>query len=621
MLRQSNFVFIHLLNILSFIFLLILPGFSFISFLFPNSKVINLEAKLILSITFSIAILELTGLILNFTIGVGIYTLFFSIYFIIFVMSLITSLKFKKRLTESKKIIEMSSFVYLAYLVFFSLPLLTIISIYRVVNDYTYRHLAFFEANKKMDFLNPFIETGGYKFDFVDLYPGYDLILRYLGIFSELPTETIQILPIPGIAITLTLYLLLTKLTTNRLLAIILSISAVPLDMAFSLQFNSVHYYSINALYYLAFLYFLISYLETKNDRKYFIILLSVLYISSLFIHHRAPIWMILTLFGLIGISWIIDRNRHKLVFLALSFLILYLAFNKVAFNQYLPKAVEYGLSFGFDTLNYSIYKIVGLKETTQNYMYPPSPAFIYSDEYNTINSIKHLSFMILTSWAFLFKIKKIFKSGKEMSINDTIFLTLFSCLIAESITYFMIGRVSMLYFTLVSAIFLAVIISDILEKLKKHKLRTFFVSTLIIIILIISAVKFAVAYRDNFNMGKIGYEDILEGSKWSLAHGENIKITGDFRVFSMFLLENSKYYVFPDYIPLSQPIYANIVEGRKINSNTYFLLNKKDLDSTVISMFWWYFEPFSKYYNEINLNPYLDKVYEDSRIEVYLSK
>ncbi|MCX7837830.1 MAG: hypothetical protein N2323_07835, partial [candidate division WOR-3 bacterium] len=161
-------------------------------------------------------------------------------------------------------------------------------------------------------------------------------------------------------------------------------------------------------------------------------------------IHHRAPVWMILTIFGFVGASQILKikvSQTRQLILLGLVFLIAYFGFNKVVYDQYLPKAIEHGLFYGFETLFYSINKILGLEgDIVEKYMYPPSPTAIFSEDYNYISSLKLiLSFTLILFIPFL---KLIIKKTSFSSLNskDLLFVTLLFCFVAEHIFYSMLG-------------------------------------------------------------------------------------------------------------------------------------------------------------------------------------
>jgi len=64
--QENSYPLIYIRNILGAIFVLFLPGYSLIKLLFPKKEIDNIE-RTVLSIGMSLALVPITGLILNYT--------------------------------------------------------------------------------------------------------------------------------------------------------------------------------------------------------------------------------------------------------------------------------------------------------------------------------------------------------------------------------------------------------------------------------------------------------------------------------------------------------------------------------------------------------------------------
>lgn len=608
-------------------FTLLFPGYLLLNAIFPHKNTLNLEEKWILGIPISIATLEFIGLALNSIVGIQLsyYSLF--LIFLIFIASLVTLYrrsKFKiiQRGEVQNKIGEIRGYIILLLI---SLPFLILYFQIGVASEYSYRHWAFVELSRDLNHMNPLIETQGYGFSFVSLYPGHDMVLLSITKFSALSVQTLQFLPITGVALTLIFYLLSKRFLGSSLIALVLAIATIPLDTAYSLQYNPLWYYSLTVLFYLSFVYFLLKYFESR--RVEFIPILLFVFVGAFFMHHRVPFWMILTLVGTNLYSFLISLLRDKKVKgtnfnLLLAFTVVYLGFNRVLYEQYLPNIFEMSMAEGFATLSSSIMELIGYSTTTiKKYMYPPSPAYLYSADYSAIAIFKYVVIILPVIIFIGYIVTKAIKNGVlEIDTKDPKYLLFCSLLFTsffEEIPYFIMGRVSL---TFISTVFPILAIFSIKELRIPHNVRKKILIVFVIILITTSMGKFVAAKDVNFNMLNLSYDDISSSSSWleNVSEGGTYKIISDLRVWGMYLVEGAKNDIFPEYIYIKHHDYANLVENRPLPQESYFILNKKDFNRTVILLFWDYFEPFSLHYQEINSNQYLNKIYVSNSVEIY---
>ena len=612
----------NIMIVISLFFLILFPGYIFLVAFFDET--LNLAEKIALSAPLSIAIVEILGLFLNWTLGINLLSFTAVLFLIISILFLVsvTNRTFKR---PPRSIIDKSGnptgnfskdLKYLILLVLLSLPFFVYLKNIGISFEYIYRHWAFVEFSRNLDYMNPFAETGGYTFDFVSLYPGHDIFLISLAKFSGLPIIVLQYLPLAGISIVCVYYLLFKKFTNSENLALILSIATVPFDISYSLQVYMLHYYSMNILFYLTFLYFLIQYLESR--REIFIFPAIILFIGSVFVHHRAPIWMILTVGAVVLFtalsSWLLKlKFEFKLKYLLLFFVVTYLTFNQVIYKQYLPKITEIGGIEGFDTFFRSIESIfLGRESHIEKYMYPPSASFLYSFEYNIFSLIKVIIIFIPVFIYVVTILVRIPKKGENIGrveFLEILVLAQITTFFCDVFIYLLLGRPSLIFY------YIAMPLISIFAVRRLFSIKLCWV--FVLLLLTLSAFKF-IFLNSNPSYMAVSYSGVESASSWLMSVADfNYTITGDFRLFGMFLVMHSEKGRFPGYIPFSSNTYSDIVEGREI-PKSFFVLSKKDLCRPVVSMFWWYFEPLCKYYSEINLNRHLNKIYTDEKIEIY---
>jgi uncharacterized membrane protein len=109
------FLFIPLLStsyikaVLGIIFVSFLPGYSFISYLFPKNNSIKLSERLLLSFATSVAIVTLLGFILNYTpLGIHLEVMAIILYLFIVIFAILTLLKRRTIHIEHRRLLRLS---------------------------------------------------------------------------------------------------------------------------------------------------------------------------------------------------------------------------------------------------------------------------------------------------------------------------------------------------------------------------------------------------------------------------------------------------------------------------------------------------------------------------------
>ncbi|MCL6477728.1 MAG: DUF1616 domain-containing protein [Peptococcaceae bacterium] len=619
--------FIPLMHyMIAFLILFVFPGYALLNSMVSYSNTLSVEEKIVYSTGVSTAIVVLTGLILNYSLGIGLLKQYIAISLFICAMSLITYIRRNKQSipikTCKKKDSSIKDYLILTLL---SVPILIIYFNKGLTQEYIYRHWAFAELFNNQEHINPLINTGSnfYDFSFVSLYPGHDLFLISLVKFTGINGNILQFVPIMSVVLLFVFYSMLKQWTNSRLASLLIAYSTIILDLAYHLQLSIIWYYSLSILIFLSFIKFFSDYTQSRNPSL--IILMLILFTASFFIHHRVPMWVILALvgFNLIQLSNYFTKEKNIKItcfYLLICFIVIYLGFNKVIYKNYLPIIARLSGIEGVDTLVYFIKDLFSMShDQLDAYMYPPSPHVFFSRAYSAANVLKYF-ITIVPIIFFLPSSIKIFREHDRTNslIYSKVLLlyTLLFILVAENIAYFILGRLSMVYYSIIMPI-LALMCINLLNFTDKAK---FFIKvSFIISMMILSIIKFNEGHKVNYNMLQISYEEISSSSNWLKSNSSHDKaIMSDFRLWGMYLLDGIKDNYMPRYRYITSNLYESIVTGKNIEKNEILIIDRKDIDRPVVSMFWRYFKPLSLYYGEISNNKYLIKNYNDGKVEIY---
>lgn len=517
------------------------------------------------------------------------------------------------------------------FVILFSILTLVIVSINNLSFQYVPIHWAFVEASMHLDHMT-ILETSGFQFDFIDLYPGYYMFLLLIERITNISIKILEFLPITGFIITLIYYLLAKKMLKSKLVALVLTVATIPLDLIFSINLNSLNSYSLTIILFLSFLYLYFRYIKSENKTKKinYILLLFLLFIGSFFMHHRAPVWEILLL--LVGniilffnVFFLKNKNTKKYIthHLAFALIVIYFTFNKVIYEQYIPKASELSRILGFYTLEDILHSLFANPSThVEKYMFSNSPIAFHSVEYNVISIIKWI-LILIPSCIFLFinlktSFNKIKINRRSIGLGPEIllFYTLLSIFFIEIFAYFILGRVSLVYYVLIFPLLAAFSIKNFsLSSIRKRRIIT----TFIIILLFLSVAKFVLIKQENFSTPTISYKDVGYSSNWLINRTTDTPVLiTDLYIFGKYLVEGSSKGVFFKWDYYTQHLYKDIVENGNLSKDRYLVINEKDYEYPIVSLFWQYFEPLFLYRQELNNNVHLNKIYDDTMIEIY---
>ncbi|MFZ5633028.1 MAG: DUF1616 domain-containing protein [Bacillota bacterium] len=614
--------------LIAFLLIFIFPGYILLKMMNTYSSKMSFAEVIALCTGISIVIIELIGIILNYTVGIN--HVYYYLAILIFICGLSVAI-YKKRIChqndDRNEECKNEKIIHYLLLVFLSIPVTVVYFIKGLTQEYIYRHWAFAELFKNQNHIDPFVNVGtnSYDFSFVWLYPGHDIFLISLLNFFGLESRIMQYIPIINIFLVLIFYVLLKQLSGSNITSFAIAFITMTLDLAFSLQLGIISYYSLSVLFFLTFVKLFWDYLNS-NDMQ-IIILMTILFIGAFFVHHRVPVWIILTMVGYNLFNAIFNYSKQAKIkltcfYLLVCFIVVYLGFNKVIYKNYFPIVATLSSLGGIDTLIYFINDLLKSSHTDlDKYMYPSHPHIFFSRLYSITTISKY--FVILTPTIFYignsllrFSKKKKNSTNKQIALVLLFYALLFT-MVVEYVAYFILGRVSFVYYSIIMPI-LSLISIYLLNG--SPKIKNYVKIVFVVAIFVLSSIKFADAYKVNFNMLQIKYNQISSGSNWLKKNAySNTYLISDFRLWGMFLLDGSRDNYFPRYRYYTSDLYAGIIKGgQDLEKNEIFIIDKIEMDRPIVSMFWRYFKPYSMYYDQILNNKSLIKNYNDGKVEFY---
>lgn len=498
---------------------------------------------------------------------------------------------------------------------------------YELTNPFVFRHIALATiAGNEGKLIDNFNSINGYNFSFGDLYPGNEALHLIIKAVTGLQGKDSHLIPIAGLLIALLSLALVMKISRLREESYILSIFIIVFLMATTLALYCVWYYSIAVCLWLTFLIIFINYLE-KNHRLSCLILLLLVFISTFFIHHRAPIWMITFIVTMTLVTGIYRIRFHSKVykipiFLAGAFAVIYLSFNKVLFSQYLPKANIFKTFDGVDNLVSGFYKYLGLTYSqTDPYLMTGGMSSFYQGE--SIFWIQFLIYVVvlIPVCMFIYKVIRAYLVKHEvMESKDFFYMCLGLAILftaaIDMILYLFLSRLSLALLGLL----LPVVFLISAKYLNMNRVLTL---SLCLMLAALSISRFAILWQQGFSFDKTTYNDIRSSSSWLVSHtSSTTSLFTDMQTHGKYLVigaESKKYF---DFIYYTSKNYAAIVEHDNliVAKDSYFVVDKKSIDKPIMSFFTWnFYEPIQIYMSDVERNTQLMKIYEDNVIVIFL--
>ncbi len=468
---------------------------------------------------------------------------------------------------------------------------------------------------------------------YFDYLPGMGFLLIILSKITAISPRTLEYFPITGVISIPIIFVLARKITYNNLEAGI--ITSILIFRWFSISQYGVWPHSFG---YILYLLFISVYFDLSLGKRWeLVITLMFIFIGIHIFSYNVELWIIGFLLCANLFSWIIQIIRKKpTVFtssLLLSFIVIYLTFNKVIFNAYIPKLLG---SIGDTSISIEYYISTIFRSTppeAYTYIPPPSPPLLlFSNLMWFIMAIIPIIIFVTIYFIRLLKIKSL-RSLASIDFRDVVFLSLFFVWLVDIASYIPIGAINVAltrYFTLIAPLISIILLERSLNNIKsiKHKIK-YITRTYIVLMLILSVFIFSFT----LNTGQIitsttKFSYIEPSAQWFFNHTQNIdyiisdhntqgqySIVGaelnlKFKPEALYTVKSYKYLVDSNYTSVKNSFFRG----------NYVVLNLELADKKTTAGGWRDLEPLNKHIENINSNINLNKIYDDRYINVLYS-
>jgi hypothetical protein len=508
--------------------------------------------------------------------------------------------------------------------------LLLLLSLYPRVLIYNSGHtdwflydiIAFVEESPQRNHILPL--DSNEHFRDVIYHPAIEMMVLFITNLCGLSPRVIQFLPIGGIFITIGYYILSKEIFDSNTLACFLA-----LCISYEISIGDSFTILTAAWSYPLFLFFIwiyIKILKRKDVKKLFLLL--VIFIATHYFYYGVEMWMIsfsLSMNLIILMKMIITKTDNEKDILtlniALSFMVFFLAFNNIIYDQFWRMA-RFNLQEPMQPILSRLGNFLpGINAT--------SPEKYLATATNPIlewaNLIYFLLIVIPVISSGIIDIKKIIANERlYLSKLDNTFYIKWSLLIVcviDTIVYWLYGYISIRSVPFIFPILMAI-------SLKESRFNYIFfkkILLIVLLILIIARFNLNLQYSDVFHQSK--YTDIESSASWFLNKSSNERrVLSDADTLGKYVVIFASQKVFIEKIFYDSFIYEKLVErnyslydkGYLKEVCDYLIVNNKTGEYKLQSQYWKSYIPLSNYYYNINNNANICRVYEDGIVWIF---
>jgi len=501
-----------------------------------------------------------------------------------------------------------------------------------VTNPYVYRHIAHIEILKREGVVSgSFTADSGYSFGFVDLYPAHETFLGSLSLVTGLSGQDLQFAPIMGVILLILFYALARSATDSSVLAGIVSASAIGLVAIPSLQLHNTYYYSMSVALYYVFLLVFVRLLQSPTHLRSRVLLLLVVFSTAFLVHHRMALWMILLplVVGLYRLRLPAKAagtggRLPALLPLSTAFLVMYLAFNKTVYDQYLPKvnALE-PVAAVTDAVSGLVNIVLREPGAAEAFRYGSSVGLLPLADASVIISMLAFNLWLLIPGVAFFILKVVpilVRSvsrreypGQALDSDTLVGIALLVVLPLDTLIYLLLGRASALYLILTFP-FLSLL------ALRQIGSKTLVVASFVLVLVVLSAFRFGVTWQHNFFQRETRYSDVEASAQWLLHRTETTPtLIADMDNFGKYQVLGAGRGRFFNWTWYTSELYSALVRHEPLDAHSgkFLVVDLKSADTPIQSFFWGSYEPIDTYLPQIETNTQLNAVYDDGTMRL----
>lgn len=455
--------------------------------------------------------------------------------------------------------------------------------------------------------------------------PAYAIALAMTSVILAISPVTTSYLPVGTILYIVALFTLSTKLFTDYRYVFIIAFYAA-WDSTLITNYNMT-FYSLSHPLFVIFLLIVLKQYESKKITLETTCCMLLLYLGVFYIHPESPLWMILALCG-VYLSLIIGftatgklslgkpTNGSKFVLLAIVFIVIYITWNRLFFNDWLPHLND--IDFG-DTLTTFIASKFDRSVYTTGYA-----GQLFSNYYNYSRLAQYVMiFGLILMGTFQYVRDKLTRADSMQIMNPTLVIGIIFILTAvvDALIYSIEGWISLKFVNLTFPI-LALISLKYLRISEKGKNV---VLTIFIVIVSIGGISLIGEFVQNWSTT---CDDVEQGSSWILAGSNNPAILTDVPTYTKLLVASSVqdlpfspvYYTLDTYKQVIEAVPSSSTAENSTHADyNYVVVDKKNINRAIGALGNRYYEPLSHHYSAgLISNPKLSKIYSDDKIEVF---
>lgn len=452
---------------------------------------------------------------------------------------------------------------------------------------------------------------------------GFGVMTLILEKITGISLQKIPFYVITGPIFLINYFTLAREFTKSKVNSLLLMI--IP-AFGFATSYYSIWPHGFGFSLYLLFIYL---YCKILSDivlikKANYVVLLLIIFAATNFYSYTAEVWMIIFSifinFLIVFYSYIYreDLKSYLTKDMLMVFIALFLMFNNIAFNSYLPKIK---FSAMYDSVSYFLHPFSNFlgyagSETHKYAYYTESPKLL------TFINISILILLMLPIFiSIFFDFKKLFDKESNTNLNK-IFMIKYSLIIvgiSDVILYALLGVLFLRYILFIFPILAVVSLTHLLKNQQK------FISLFICCIVILSTISFCWTWSLGLkNTSESKFEEFNYGANWIYNNDVDVQILSDHYSVSwyqiIFAEKGSKlkgsYYSEESFYHLADPSFTGYKDG--YFNKDYVVINQKFKKNKTWVGGWNDFISIITCENIIECNLNLNKIYNDQIVSIF---
>ncbi len=446
--------------------------------------------------------------------------------------------------------------------------------------------------------------------------PGYTIFIVYISELLAIPPDQVVLLPIGAILYAVSFYLLAKNFFLKDFFIFFLIFYAI-WDSTLITNYN-VTFYSITHPLFIIFFIMSLKISEFQKIRFNYMCCLFLLYLGVFYVHPEAVLWMIVTLIGVYGYytsKWLLNIdnnilnaiNMNKYLYLIVSFIIIYITWNKLFFSDWLPRLDNFDFS---NTLQ--IFLTSKLGHTTKI----EYSGQLFGDFFNYLRLMEYFIIFILIIVGVIYIIKSV--KERDFFYNSKykmVWLILFFITLIDITVYSIEGWISTKFINLFFPVLALLSLSKINININYKKI----ILVILAIIILLSGLFMIKEFEHNWSTTNTNIEP---GTSWCFKHSNHdSRILTDVSTYTKNLIISAKKKI--GFIPVFYSLedYKYLIEHQVAKnfstpvSFDYALIDQHNIDRVIGTLGNRYFEPLSLHLSYLNVNPRLNIIFIDNYI------